>query len=355
MGVYETCSGTASVTLTVGSSNLSLPRRLVVRRELQVTPGAPPSEDSRAHSTVGFSSEFGEVFVDSLSNTVLSGSLFRHPDSSGTPPTPSGRSVAISGPGDLSSLSLPRQDLAGVPRSPSQFHGFDSSVQVVYAPSSTSLPEVLFSAQGQSFPTGSSLPSGQKSLSYLGFTGVSSSGQVFLPPPPRLSMSKDASNLGWGAFLHPYHVSGLWSPQEARLHINLLELLAVFLALQSFEDLIFEQSIMIRSDNSMVVSYINHQGGTHSPSLCNLTVVLWDWCREGGIHLLASHVPGEDNLLADFLSRGKFLPSEWTLNHSVFQRICLSFPTPEIDLFARPSPSSSPSIARGFRTFKRGL
>ena len=43
--------------------------------------------------------------------------------------------------------------------------------------------------------------------------------------------------------------------------------------------------------------------------------------------------PGEDRLLADFLSRGKFLPSEWTLNHSVFQRICLAFPPPEIDLF----------------------
>ena len=172
--------------------------------------------------------------------------------------------------------------------------------------------------------------------SSLGFTGVSSSGQVFLPPPPSSASvtSTDASNLGWGAFLHPYHVSGLWSPQEARLHINSLELLAVFLALQSFEDLIFEQSIMIRSDNSTVVSYINHQGGTHSPSLCNLTLVLWDWCRERSIHLLASHVPGEDNLLADFLSRGKFLPSEWTLNHSVFQRICLIFPTPEIDLFA---------------------
>ena len=159
-------------------------------------------------------------------------------------------------------------------------------------------------------------------------------GKSFSPPPPRLLISSDASNLGWGAFLHPYHVSGVWSPQESRLHINSLELLAVFLALQSFEDLIFGQSILIRSDNSTVVSYINRQGGTHSPSLCNLTLDLWDWCRERGIHLSASHVPGEDNLLADFLSRGKFLPSEWTLNHSVFQRICLAFPPPEIDLFA---------------------
>ena len=152
--------------------------------------------------------------------------------------------------------------------------------------------------------------------------------------PPHLSISSDASILGWGAFLHPYHVSGVWSPQESRLHIHSLELLAVSLALQSFEDLIFGQSILIRSDYSMVVSYVNHQGGTHSPSLCNLTFDLWDWCRERGIHLSASLVLGEDYLLADFLPRGKFLPSECTLNHSVLQRICLAFPPPEIDLFA---------------------
>ena len=47
-------------------------------------------------------------------------------------------------------------------------------------------------------------------------------GKSFSPPPPRLSMSSDTYNLGWGAFLHPYHVSGLWTPQEARLHINSL-------------------------------------------------------------------------------------------------------------------------------------
>ena len=120
----------------------------------------------------------------------------------------------------------------------------------------------------------------------MGFSGVPSAGQV-LPPPPHLSISSDASNLGWGAFLHPYHVSGVWSPQESHLHINSLELLALFLALQSFEELIFGQSILIRSDNSTVVSYINRQGGTHSPSLCNLTLDLWDWCRERSIHLMS--------------------------------------------------------------------
>ena len=54
-----------------------------------------------------------------------------------------------------------------------------------------------------------------------------------------------------------------------------------------------------------------------------------------GVHLSATHIPGDEFLMADFLSRGIFLPSEWKLETSLFQRICqvLSFP-PEFDLFA---------------------
>ena len=130
---------------------------------------------------VGLPSEFGEVFPDALSNSVLSGSFFRHFEASSTSPTPQSSCVAISGAGDHSSLVLSRQHLAGVPWSPSQFHGFDSSVQVIHAPSSTSLPEVLFSAQGHSFLTCSPFPSSQESLSSVGFSGVPSAGQVLLP------------------------------------------------------------------------------------------------------------------------------------------------------------------------------
>ena len=70
------------------------------------------------------------------------------------------------------------------------------------------------------------------------------------------------------------------------------------------------RSVLVRSDNMTVVSYIN-QGGTHSPSLCRLAIDLWDWCLPRQIHLSASHIPGEDYLFTDFLSRGRFLPSEW--------------------------------------------
>ena len=50
--------------------------------------------------------------------------------------------------------------------------------------------------------------------------------------------------------------------------------------------------------------------------------------------LSASHIPGQQNLVADFLSRGKFLPSEWSLHPSVFLQILRVYPPLSVDLFA---------------------
>ena len=49
---------------------------------------------------------------------------------------------------------------------------------------------------------------------------------------------------------------------------------------------------------------------------------------------VAPYISGEDNLIADFLSRGKWLPREWALLPEVFNRLESVFSSPEIDLFA---------------------
>ena len=56
--------------------------------------------------------------------------------------------------------------------------------------------------------------------------------------------------------------------------------------------------------------------------------------RQERIVLSASHIPGQQNLVADFLSRGKFLPSEWSLHPSVFLQILHVYPPLSVDLFA---------------------
>ena len=64
-----------------------------------------------------------------------------------------------------------------------------------------------------------------------------------LPPPPELCLYSDASRSGWGAHLLDQSVLGLWSDQETSLHINILEMKALFLALQTFQDTIANQRV----------------------------------------------------------------------------------------------------------------
>ena len=165
-------------------------------------------------------------------------------------------------------------------------------------------------------------------------------GKPFAALPPSLVITTDASGQGWGAVLHPHRVSGVWSKEEALDHINTLELKAVLLALQNLESLVVGHSVLIRSDNMTVVSFINHQGGTHSLSLCRLALDLWEWCLRRRIFLHAAHIPLEENIVADFLSRGKYLPTEWVLNRAVsyvfspsgdrFVRVSSQLPAPEV-------------------------
>ncbi len=62
--------------------------------------------------------------------------------------------------------------------------------------------------------------------------------------------------------------SGLWLESKSRWHINRLELEAVFLALKVFQPQLEQQHVLIRTDNTSMVSYINHQGGIRSRALC---------------------------------------------------------------------------------------
>ena len=77
-----------------------------------------------------------------------------------------------------------------------------------------------------------------------------------------IQLFTDASNEGWGAHLDQNFTKGLWSDLEKRLHINVLELKAVSLALRDFKDQCQNQTVLVATDNSTVVAYINKQGGT---------------------------------------------------------------------------------------------
>ena len=148
-------------------------------------------------------------------------------------------------------------------------------------------------------------------------------------------MFTDASEKGWGAHLNNCTVSGVWQLSEKDLHINILELKAVFLALKHFQGQLRQKIVLVSSDNSTVVSYINKEGGTHSFEMCALMWRILAWSNAREIHIRARHIPGNLNVIADSLSRrDKAIQTEWSLHPQVFQEICQVWHKPMVDLFA---------------------
>ncbi|KAK7929151.1 hypothetical protein WMY93_005546 [Mugilogobius chulae] len=129
-------------------------------------------------------------------------------------------------------------------------------------------------------------------------------------------------------------VQGRWTGRWLGQHINLLELQAVFLALQHFLPVLRGRHVLVRTDSSVAAAYVNRQGGLGSLRLCKLAHLVWEWAYPQFLSLRAMHVPGTSNLAADCLSRGGPLPGEWRLNPEIVSQIWARFGVAVIDLFA---------------------
>ena len=119
---------------------------------------------------------------------------------------------------------------------------------------------------------------------------------------PKTTASNSNSNEDWRAHLEQTS-KGLWSDRDKRLHINVLELKVISLALRSFKDQCLSQTVLVATDNSTVVAYINKQGRAHSAEMCALLWKIMTWCHHYQITLKARHIPGCLNVVADLLSR----------------------------------------------------
>ena len=94
-------------------------------------------------------------------------------------------------------------------------------------------------------------------------------GVRFGTPAPDFHLYLHASSSGWGAHLLDQNVSGVWSDQEKLLHINLLEMKALFLGLQAFREDVICHHVTAMCDNSTVVAYVNKQGARFpGPCVC---------------------------------------------------------------------------------------
>ena len=116
---------------------------------------------------------------------------------------------------------------------------------------------------------------------------------------------------------------------------HLLELKAVLLALRYFQTDCKNNLVLIASDNTSVVAYINKQGSTRSAEFCALMWRILTWCHQNNVTLRARHVPGSLNVIADGLSRrNQIQPTEWSLSPQIFKQISKLWESPQVDLFA---------------------
>ncbi len=143
----------------------------------------------------------------------------------------------------------------------------------------------------------------------------------------------DASTTGWGATYNGHAVSGVWTGPQLHWHINCLELLAVRLALSCLRGRLKQKDVLVLTDNTATVAYINRQGGLRSRRMSQLASHLLLWSQKHLRSLRAIQIPGVFNRAADELSRAA-LPGEWRLHPQAVQLIWGRFGAAQVDLFA---------------------
>ncbi len=169
-----------------------------------------------------------------------------------------------------------------------------------------------------------------------------SQGPVLGVPCRCVTLTTDASPTGWGAVMSGYPARGLWSGRHLTWHINCLEMLAIFRALKYLLPDLRDRHVLVRTDNTSVVSYINHQGGLRLRPLYKLAHQILVWSQDKLLSLRAVHIPGHLNMGADILSRHGPRPGEWMLHPEVMEQIGRVFGHAQVDLFATQETSQCP-------------
>ena len=87
-------------------------------------------------------------------------------------------------------------------------------------------------------------------------------GRPITTPTAEVTIMSDASTSGWGASCGTSQTGGPWTLSECQMHINMLELRAAYLALQTYATCLRNQHILLLIDNQTAIAYLNHKGGT---------------------------------------------------------------------------------------------
>ena len=80
-------------------------------------------------------------------------------------------------------------------------------------------------------------------------------------PEAQVELFTDASQVGWGAHVADLTASGRWPLHVQGLHINVLEMMAVVHAVETFVHFLQQKSVCLSTDNTTVACYLNKGGG----------------------------------------------------------------------------------------------
>ena len=95
------------------------------------------------------------------------------------------------------------------------------------------------------------------------------------------------------------HHGGTWSCQEKKKHINVLELIAVKLAILTFTKGKLVTAIHLQIDKMAALSFLEKMGGTRSQELLQVAKEIWDYLLANRIAVKAEYLPSSLNIQED--------------------------------------------------------
>ena len=126
------------------------------------------------------------------------------------------------------------------------------------------------------------------------------------------------------------------------------------LILKEFQDLCSNNIVLVATDNTTVVAYINKEGGMKSGSLCALLWRILSGSTRKRVTLKARHIPGRLNMIAEKLSR-----LDQTIQSGPFTQKCFKLyapggTSPKWICLPPDSTTNSHSLCHRFRTTRLG-
>ena len=117
-------------------------------------------------------------------------------------------------------------------------------------------------------------------------------------PDPDITIYTDSNTLGWGITDGKNPSGDRWKAEEIN-HINVLELKAILIGVQTYYKGKNYKQIRVMPDNVTAVSYVNSKGGIKSEFHNKTAKELWVWCTSQNMWVSTAHIPGTQNTEAD--------------------------------------------------------